>query len=222
MVSIVKDVTRDLGSTILFPSPHYTLKGTFIYSLIKSILRGTFEHGSCPIVCIASKGLPLMNGSKRFEREDQDVTLGEFDDLRKLREVVDREGFRPLLQEIFGCSGSGEATVRGRAILGHASHVPDQKTTWKYRHRLAESGRTKKAFEAQLREARYALTGGQIAGSTMVEVPRQRNIREEHAMLEQGKVPEAWKEPPGKLAQKDVDATWTKQHGCTTMAIKIM
>ena len=30
-----------------------------------------------------------MNGSNLFERADQDVALGEFDDLRKLREVVD-------------------------------------------------------------------------------------------------------------------------------------
>ena len=29
-----------------------------------------------------------MNGSGLLEREDQDVVLGEFDDLRKLREVV--------------------------------------------------------------------------------------------------------------------------------------
>ena len=47
--------------------------------------------------------------------------------------------------------------------LRNDSDVPDQKTIWKYRHRLAASGRTKErfeAFEAQLREAGYALTGG--------------------------------------------------------------
>ncbi len=100
--------------------------------------------------------------------------------------------------------------------LRNDSDVLDQKTIWKYRHRLVASGRTKdlfEAFEAQLREAGYALTGGQIVDSTMVEVPRQRNTREENAALKQGEIPEDWKECPRKLAQKDVEATWTKKHG---------
>ncbi len=175
----------------------------------------------------------MLNGSNLFEREDQDVALGEFDDLRKLLEVVDWAAFRPLLREIFGRSESDEAVLRGRPswdvmpmfrvlLLGvnyqlsdrqlqfqlldrrsfkrfvglrNESTVPDQKTIWKYRHRLAASGRTKElfeAFEAQLREAGYALTGGQIVDSTMVEIPRQRNTREENAALKQGDVPEGW------------------------------
>ena len=195
-----------------------------------------------------------MNGSNLFEREDQDVAFGEFDDLRKLREVVDWEAFRPLLREIFGRSGSGKGVLRGRPswdvllmfrvlLLGvnyqlsdrqlrfplldrcsfkrfvgllNDGDVPDRKTIWKYRHRLAGSGRTKElfeAFEAQLREAGYALTGGQIVDSTMVEVPRQRDTRGENAALKQGEVPKDWKESPRKLAQKDVEATWTKKHG---------
>ena len=68
-----------------------------------------------------------------WERECRDAALREFDDLRKLREVVDWEAFRPLLREIFG-----------------------------------------------------QMTGGPIVDSTMVEVPRQRNTREEHATLRQG------------------------------------
>ncbi len=43
----------------------------------------------------------------------------------------------------------------------------------------------------------------------MVEVPRKRNTREEHAALRQGEGPDAWK--PSKLVQKDVDAAWTKK-----------
>ncbi len=55
-----------------------------------------------------------MNGSNLFEREDQDVALGEFDALRRLCEVVDWEAFRPLLREIFGRSESDEAVLQGR------------------------------------------------------------------------------------------------------------
>ena len=85
------------------------------------------------------------------------------------------------------------------------------------------SGRTKElfeAFEVQLREAGYALTGGQIVDSTMVEVPRQRNTREENVALKQGDVPEDWKKQPRKLAQKDVEATWTKKHGVSHYGYK--
>ena len=53
------------------------------------------------------------------------------------------------------------------------------------------------------------MTCGPIVESTMVEVPRKRNTREEHAALRQGEGPDAWK--PSKLVQKDVDAAWTKK-----------
>ena len=55
-----------------------------------------------------------MNGSNLFEQTDQDAALEKFDGLRKLREVVDWEAFRPLLQKIFGRSESDEAVLRDR------------------------------------------------------------------------------------------------------------
>ncbi len=56
-----------------------------IYSLIKCILWATFRHWFCRTVRIP---LALMNGSNLFERACQDAVLGEFDDLRELREVM--------------------------------------------------------------------------------------------------------------------------------------
>ena len=47
---------------------------------------------------------------------------------------------------------------------------------------------------------------------TFVEVPRQRNTREENAGIKTGEPPEAWKETPAKQRQKDVDARWTKKN----------
>ena len=49
-----------------------------------------------------SFGGDLVNASNLFEQEAQDVALRAFDDLRKLREVVDWKAFHLLLQEIFG------------------------------------------------------------------------------------------------------------------------
>ena len=53
---------------------------------------------------------------------------------------------------------------------------------------------------------------GQIVDASFVEVPRQRNTREENKEIKAGKTPEAWKEKPNKLRQKDVDARWVKKN----------
>ena len=49
--------------------------------------------------------------------------------------------------------------------------------------------------------------------SLIVEVPRQRNSREDNATVKSGEVPEDWKGQPNKLRQKDTDARWTKKRG---------
>jgi len=53
-----------------------------------------------------------------------------------------------------------------------------------------------------------------------VEVPRQRNTREENEQIKQYQTPEAWKEKPNKLRQKDVDARWTKKNNTTFFGYK--
>ena len=52
-----------------------------------------------------------------------------------------------------------------------------------------------------------------------MEVPRQRNSREDHATVKSGEVPKERKGQPNKLRQKDTDARWTKKrrqscYGC--------
>ncbi len=51
--------------------------------------------------------------------------------------------------------------------------------------------------------------GGQIIDATIVSAPKQRNTDGEKADIRAGRVPEAWKDKPAKLAQKDRDARWT-------------
>ena len=51
--------------------------------------------------------------------------------------------------------------------------------------------------------------GGQIVDATVVAAPKQRNSDAEKADIKAGKVPEAWKNKPAKLRQKDRDARWT-------------
>ena len=54
---------------------------------------------------------------------------------------------------------------------------------------------------------------GSLIDATFVEVPRQRNSREENATIKSGQVPKEWKTPENvnKLEQKDTDARWTKK-----------
>jgi len=55
------------------------------------------------------------------------------------------------------------------------------------------------------------LKSGQIVDATFVPVPIQRNGREENALIKEGAVPIGWGKTPAKLAQKDIDARWTKK-----------
>ena len=58
-------------------------------------------------------------------------------------------------------------------------------------------------------DAGYLPMGGQIVDATLVAAPRQRNTDAEKAPIKAGEIPEAWKDKPAKLRQKDRDARWT-------------
>ena len=70
-------------------------------------------------------------------------------------------------------------------------------------------------FDSFLRARGYeASLGGQIVDASIVEVPRQRNRKEEDARIKAGEVPEGG--PRVLLTgwrQKDLDARWTKKGG---------
>jgi len=55
-----------------------------------------------------------------------------------------------------------------------------------------------------------------------VDIPKQRNSKEENDSIKAGKVPEEWEkeEQKNKLAQKDVDARWTKKNDETHYGYK--
>lgn len=100
---------------------------------------------------------------------------------------------------------------------------PDAKTIWKFREQLKELDVLRDLFfrfDRYLNEQGLAAKGGQIIDATIVEVPRQRNTREENALLKVGETPEPWRAEPNKLAQKDVDACWTKKRGETYYGYK--
>jgi len=93
--------------------------------------------------------------------------------------------------------------------------VPDAKTVWLFRERLKQLQLVEalfSAFHEQLASHGYVARAGQMIDATFVEVPRQRNTREENAGIKAGEPPAAWSETPAKQCQKDVEARWTKKN----------
>jgi IS5 family transposase len=95
--------------------------------------------------------------------------------------------------------------------------VPDAKTIWLFREHLKRLQLVDvlfQRFHEQLAACGYVARGGQLIDATFVEVPRQRNSREENAEIKEGNTPESWQEESKKnmLNQKDVDARWTKKN----------
>jgi len=56
--------------------------------------------------------------------------------------------------------------------------------------------------------------------ASFVDVPRQRNTRDENAAIKEGKIPERFKDNPNVGAQKDTDARWTKKNQETHFGYK--
>ena len=101
--------------------------------------------------------------------------------------------------------------------LGLSDAVPDANTIWTFREALTRATIGGKAaievlflaYDAALRKAGFLAMGGQIIDATIVAAPKQRNTDGEKAEIRAGRIPEAWKNKPAKLAQKDRDARWT-------------
>ncbi len=73
--------------------------------------------------------------------------------------------------------------------LGLHSNVPDEKTIWAFREKLTEQGVIERLFgrfRAYLDEKGIIANNGSIFDATFVEVPRQRNSRDENDQIRGG------------------------------------
>jgi IS5 family transposase len=105
------------------------------------------------------------------------------------------------------------------------SKVPDAKTIWLFRDTLSKTGVYKELFTifgAQMESQGLITRKGSIVDATFVDVPRQRNNREENKTIKEGGIPEEWEKPENanKLKQKDTDARWTKKNNETHYGYK--
>lgn len=100
--------------------------------------------------------------------------------------------------------------------------IPDETTIANFRELLKEHKLMKKLFRLFLRELKTrGITGNRVrmVDASFVEVPKQRNSREENKQIKKGEIPENWKNK-NKIAQKDTDARWTKKNNETHFGYK--
>ncbi len=87
--------------------------------------------------------------------------------------------------------------------------VPDAKTIWLFKENLTQKNLAEKLFElflSELQKKRLLMNERKMVDASFVEVPIQRNSREENKQIKEGKTPDEWKKNPHKLSQKDTDA----------------
>ncbi|MDE2343141.1 MAG: IS5 family transposase [Betaproteobacteria bacterium] len=127
-----------------------------------------------------------------------------------------------VLQALYNLSDAqAEYQVRDRLSfirflkLSLDEEVPDEKTIWLYRERLKAAQVLEKLFEqfnGYLNSHGFQAKCGTLVDASIVEVPKQRNSREENKEIKAGKSPEDWANQPEKQRQKDVEARWTKKN----------
>lgn len=122
-------------------------------------------------------------------------------------QVVDRLSFRRFLN------------------ISFSDAVPDCKTVWAFRELLNKDGedRSKEIFElflSKLNQDGLIAKEGKMIDATLVSVPVQRNSRTGNADIKEGKTPQTFIEHPDRLAQKDLDARWTKKNNVSYFGYK--
>ena len=100
--------------------------------------------------------------------------------------------------------------------LSSGDRVPDSRTIWLFQENLIKKDLEKTLFEQfrkSLDDLGLYVNEGKIIDASFVEVPRQRNKKEENEVIKAGKGTELWQDQPHKKRQKDVDARWTQKGG---------
>lgn len=98
--------------------------------------------------------------------------------------------------------------------LGINDPVPDAKTIWLFRDKLTTQNGIEKLFthlDKQLDKDGIIVHKGKLIDASIVEVPVQRNSRDENKQLKEGTVPTEWQD--NKIRQKDTDAQWVTHNG---------
>lgn len=135
-----------------------------------------------------------------------------------------------VLQSLYGLSDEqAQFQILDRRSFQHfpglteADPVPDQNTIREFREKLTRAELFSElfaAFNPRLTQQGFITRKGQIIDASFVEVPRQRNRREDNAAIKRGEVPAGWAADAKRLAHKDLDARWTKKNQQTYYGYK--
>lgn len=104
-----------------------------------------------------------------------------------------------------------------------ADDIPDSRTVWKFKEQLTDLKLIEPIFYIFLRQIEtlgMVLNEGKIIDASFVEVPKQRNTKEENSQLKGGEIPKSINSNPHKKAQKDIDARWTQKGGVNYFGYK--
>ena len=109
--------------------------------------------------------------------------------------------------------------------LQMGDNVPDAKTIWDFKELIEKGDRNGSTklfdhFHKQLTQQGLIAKEGSIIDASFVDVPKQRNSREENKTIKEGKRPEGFEKDTSKGAQKDCDARWTKKNNETHYGYK--
>jgi len=99
--------------------------------------------------------------------------------------------------------------------LSLGDKVPDAKTIWLFRENLKKSGAYLDLFDlfARRMEAQGVITRtGSIVDASFVDVPKQRNSRDDGDNINEGSGNDLCTESVHKCRQKDKDARWVKKN----------
>jgi IS5 family transposase len=104
-----------------------------------------------------------------------------------------------------------------------ADDIPDSRTVWKFKEQLTDLTLIEPIFYIFLRQIEtlgMVLNEGKIIDASFVEVPKQRNTKDENSQIKGGEVPKSISSKPHKKAQKDIDARWTQKGGVSYFGYK--
>jgi IS5 family transposase len=127
--------------------------------------------------------------------------------IKRLNNLSDEETERMIKDRL---------TFRDFVGLSIGDKVPDARTIWSFQDKLSENNLGEKLFarfNRYLEELGLFTKEGQLIDATIVEVPRQRNKKEENEKIKAGEGEELWNDTPQKKCQKDIDARWTRKRG---------
>jgi IS5 family transposase len=101
--------------------------------------------------------------------------------------------------------------------LSLGDRVPDGTTIWLFKENLKNTNAERelfKQFTDKMEDQGVITRKGSIVDASFVDVPKQRNTREENKIIKEGGIPEAWEAPDqvNMLRQKDLDACWAKKN----------